>query len=968
MRARVLWVLLVALGLAGPVAAQSQAINGNIEGVVRDTSGGVLPGVTVTVTSVDTGVQRVAVTDGRGTYRAALLPLGTYRVRAELQGFKTMERTGVTLNAGQTATVNLNLSVGGVQETVVVTADSPIAEPSRINLGRTISSVEVNNLPNVSRNTFNFALLQPNVTGYENEEFGATRMNANGSQMRTNYQVDGSSATQKDRAGLRMFQPSEVMVQEVKVITSGFAPEFGDTTGMVYDAITPSGTNQFKGQAGYRLRRKAFSSRPFTLAPTAPKPDTKVDDVQGALGGPIRKDRAQFYLGYEFVRKDLSADRVITVTQATANQLGLSADALGNGVIPAIQTVSMFIAKTDVQLNAANRLTGRWSLFKNSTPENVGGGLNTRETATDFEDRMDSVGVQLVSTVSSNKLNELRLAYGRRNNPRVPSAVAGPGPAVQITGVANFGGSATATKFLEDYTQVVDNFSWLVGRHSLKAGVNVQFIHDSRLSDVQATYIFPTIDAYLAAKRGANPFGYTRFSQAVGDPTIAYSQRYYSLFMQDDFRVTPSFKVLYGVRYDLFRVPKGDSGAPFAASRSFRVDKNNVAPRVGVAWSLDPESRTVVRASTGIMYEPPLGMFYQDALQENGNPALLTASITPGQTGAPAFPGTLSSLPPGVSPSRSIRTVSPDFATQYALLTNVQVERALTDNMAVSVGYVNSTGRNLPLVLNSNVIPTGATLPDGRPIYSRTIDTATRTDPSFDTINEVQSTGKSQYNALTLSLNRRFAHGLQAQASYTLAKALDNGVIGGRYVVGSRDSGAVSDPSNLGRDYSDTAWNTTHTFIASAVINPRVSGDGFGAALGNDNQIGVVLQANSGLPYNIRSNLDLNQDGISADRPNNVGRNSGSLGRVFNVDLRYSRFVNLAGDSRVEVFFEAKNLFNTANVSAVNSIVRTDSSGNPLSPIPTSICSIGASSTSDCFAVTGAYQQRQMQLGFKYTF
>jgi hypothetical protein len=965
---RILGVLLAAAGVAGPAAAQSQAINGNIEGVVRDTSGAVLPGVTVTVTNVDTGARRVVITDATGTYQALLLPLGTYRVRSELQGFKTMERTGVTLNAGQTATVNFAMSVGGVEETVTVTADAPIAEPARINLGRTISSVEVSNLPNVSRNTFNFALLQPNVTGYENSEFGATRMNANGSQMRTNYQIDGSSATQKDRAGLRMFQPSEIMVKEVKVITSGFAPEFGDTTGMVYDAITPSGTNQFRGQAGYRWRRKAFSSRPFTLSPTAPKPDTKVDDIQGALGGPIRKDVAQFYVGYEFVRKDLSADRVITVTQDTANLLGLSKDALGNGVIPAIQTVNMFIAKADVQLNSANRLTGRWSLFKNSTPENVGGGLNTRETATDFEDRMDSAGLQLVSTIASNKLNEFRLAFGRRNNPRVPSAVAGPGPAVQITGVANFGGSDTATQFLERYYQVIDNYTWVLGRHSLKAGVNMQFIHDSRLSNVQATYVFPTIDAFLAAKSGASPFGYTRFSQAVGDPTIAYSQSYYSAFVQDDFRLSPSVKLLYGVRYDLFKVPKGDPSAPYPASRAFRVDKNNIAPRVGIAWSVDPESRTVVRASTGIMYEPPLGMFYQDALQENGNPTLLTASITPGQAGAPAYPGTLSSLPPGVTPSRSIRTVASDFSTQYALLTNVQFERALTDNMAVSVGYVNSTGRNLPLVLNSNVIPTGATLPDGRPIYSRTIDGATRVDPAFDTIDEVQSTGKSQYNALTVSLNRRFSHGLQAQASYTLAKAQDDGVIGGRYVVGSRDSGAVSDPSNINRDYSYTSWNTTHTFIASAVINPQVSGSGVGAALANNNQLGVVLQANSGLPYNIRSNLDLNLDGISADRPNGVSRNSGSLGRVFNVDLRYSRFFDLTGDSKVEVFFEAKNLFDTANVSAVNSIVRTDSAGNPLSPIPTSVCSIGSTSTSDCFAVTGAYQQRQMQLGFKYTF
>lgn len=968
MRVRFLSMLIWLVALAGPAFAQSQAINGTIEGVVRDTSGAVLPGVTVTVTNAGTGVERVSVTGGTGTYRAAILPLGTYRVKAELQGFKTMERAGLVLSAGMTAVVNFEMAVGGVAEVVEVIADSAIASPAKIDLGRTISSIEIKNLPNVSRNTYNFALLQPNVTGYENEEFGATRMNANGSQMRTNYQIDGASATQKDRAGLRMFQPSDIMVEEVKVVTSGFAPEFGQTTGMVYNAVTPSGTNQFKGQAGYRFRRKDFSARPFGLAPTAPKPDTKVDNFTAALGGPIRKDRAHFYFGYEYLRNDLSAGRVITVSQATAQTLGLKPEALGNGVIPAIQYVKMLIAKTDLQLNPANRLSARWSLFQNTTPENIGGGLSTREIATDFEDRMDSVGVQLVSTIASNKLNELRIAYGRRDNPREPSAVAGTGPSVTVTGVATFGGAPTQTEFVEEYWQVIDNYSWFVGRHNLKAGIDVQVIDDFRLSDVQATYIFPTIDAYLAAKSGANRLGYTRFTQAVGDPAVDYSQRYVSFFVQDDFRITSAFKLVYGVRYDLFQVPDGDPNAPFPASREFRTDKNNYAPRVGFAWSLDPESRTVVRGSTGLMYEPPLGMFYQDALQENGNPKLLTASVTPTQTGAPAFPGTLSSLPPGVTPSRSIRTVNSDFDTQYALLTNLQVERALTEDMSLAVGYVNSTGRNLPLLLNSNVIPTGATLPDGRPIYSRTISSATRVDSNFDTINETRSTGTSQYNALTVSMNRRFQKGFQAQASYTLAKAEDDGVIGGRYVIGSTDAAAISDPSDQKRDYSYTSWNTTHTFVASAVVTPQVSGDNFGARLANDNQFSVVLQANSGLPFDIRSNRDLNLDGISADRPNGVERNRGELGKVFNVDLRYSRFLRFPNASRVELFFEAKNLFNNASVRSVNSVVTTDTLGNPLAPIPTRVCAVDDRTSTDCFRVTAGYQQRQMQIGLKYLF
>jgi len=953
---RTIMVLLCSLALSAPAFAQATAINGNIEGVVTDETGAVLAGVTVTITNLGTGLVRVTVTDTQGVYRAALLPLGSYQVRMEIGGFKVLERSGVSLSAGQTAIVNGQLSVGGVTELIQVSADAPVTQPGSTDLGRTISNEEITNLPNVARNTFNFALLQPNVTGYDNEEFGATRMNANGSQMRTNYQIDGASATQKDRAGLRMFQPSEIMVQEVKVTTSGFAPEFGQTTGMVYNAISPSGTNDIRGQAGYRFRRQDFSSRPFTLASTAPKPDTHVDNLTGAIGGPIVRDRAHFYVGYEWLENDLSANRTITVPRSTIDTLGLPATAFGDGVIPAVQTVNMFIAKTDLQLNPANRFSARWSLFKNSTPENIGGGLNTRQIATDFEDRMDSMGLQLTSTMGERLLNEVRVAYGRRDNPRVPSAVAGTGPQVQITGVANFGGAPTSTEFTQDYWQVVENLTWFRGRHSVKAGFDAQFIDDFRQNDVQATFIFPSLDAFLAAQDGSNPRGYTRFTQAVGDPTVSYSQQYYSLFVQDDFRVTSNFKLIYGVRYDLFQVPDADPSAPFQDSRSFRTDKNNFGPRAGFAWSLDDEARTVVRASTGLMYEPPLGMFYQDALQESGAPRLLTASLTPTQPGAPAFPQTLASLPPGVVPSRSIRSVATDFDTQSALLTNIQVERALSRDMSLALGYVNSTGRNLPTLLNSNMIPTGAVLPDGRPIFSRTVSAATRVDPAFDTINEVRSTGESQYNALTVQFNRRFKNGFQAQASYTLARAEDDGVLGGRYVIGSTDAAALSDPTDQGRDRSFTSWNTTHSFIASAVIRPEVGGSGLAAALANHNQLSMIVLANSGLPFNIRSNRDLNLDGISADRPNGIERNSGTLGTVFNVDARYSRLVPVRGTMRGEIFVEGRNVFNRRNIRAVNSVVATDTLGNPLVDIP------GA------FPQTNAFDARQMQIGFKFIF
>jgi hypothetical protein len=974
-RPRGLWVLaalaLAAAGLPAAVHAQSQAINGTVEGLVSDTSGAVLPGVTVTVTNTGTGLTRSFVTDERGEYRAPLLPLGGYVVRAELPGFKTVERSGVTLSAGQTAVVNLQLEVGGVQEVVSVTGAAPVADPARIDLGRTIVATEVQNLPSVARNPYNFALLQPNVTGYDNEEFGATRVNANGSQMRTNYQIDGSSATQKNRAGLRMFQPTDIMIQEVKVITNGFAPEFGQTTGMVYNTITPSGTNAFHGQANYRFRRKDFSAKPknvVVFSPNTDKPDTRVDNVSGAVGGPILRDKVFFYAGYEWLKNDLSANRVITVSPANVALLGLSPEAIGEGVIPAIQEVNVFMGKVDAQINNANRLSARYSVFNNTTPENIAGGLNTRENSVDFQDRMDSLSFQLASTIGNTMLNELRVAYGKRDNPQTPSPVSGPGPVVQVQGVANFGGAPppgtalTPFQFEESYWQVVDNLSWIWGAHSFKAGFDLQFIDDYRENDLVPQYIFANTANYVLARDAINPRAYTQFRQGLGDPTVDYSQSYYSFFVQDDWRLSNSLKVLYGLRYDYFKVPDADPSAPYGPSRDFQVDGNNFAPRVGIAWTPGREQRTVVRASTGIMYEPPLGAFYEDALLESGSPKLLTVALSPTSVGAPAFPGTLASLPPGVVPSRSIRAVSSDFDTQYAWLSNIQVEHALTNDLSVAVGYVNSTGRSLPLLFNSNCVASGATLPDGRPICAN----PARVDANFDRIFEVRSTGESQYNAFTASVNRRFTGGWLVQAAYTLSKAEDDGVIGGRYVVGSTDAPGISDPFDQARDYSYTSWNTTHSLSVSTVLNPRFEGDGLFTAIANNNQLSFILLANSGLPFNILANGDRNLDGISADRPNGIARNSGELGGYVNVDFRYSRFIPIRGDMRAEVYVEARNLFNTFNVRAVNATVATDALANPTVEVPTDPCS--ADTRTGCFPVTQTYDARQAQVGFKFVF
>lgn len=959
---RKLLVGAIALLVSASAFAQSQAMNGLIEGVVKDSTGGVLPGVNVTVTNTSTGEVKTLVTDGGGKFRAPLLSLGSYKVRVELSGFKSYERAGFSLSAGDAVVVNAVLETGVLTETVTVTGEAPIASPGKVDIGRTITEGEIKNLPLVSRNPYNFAFLQPNVTGYENNEFGAARINGNGSQMHVNYQLDGNTNTEKDRAGLRLLPVSEIVIKEVKVVTSGFAPEFGQTTGMVYNAVTPSGANDLKGTVSFRLRRKDYSNTPFYFTGTQ-KPDTHVNNTNFTLGGPIRKDKTHFYVGYEFVDRDLSADRLISQSvKDNFAAVGLTNDqAFGAGVIPAKQKVHFGIAKIDHQLNASHKLSVREFYFKNDSPYNIGGGATTIQRSTDFADKMNSVSTQLVSQLGGTRLNELRIQYAKRDQARTASDGSVTGPAINITGAQaiSFGtpldGTASAGfQFKTHIFQIVDNFSWTVGKHAMKAGVDLQTIADDRVNTLRSIYTFTSVASYLAAKNGTNPRGYSAYTQDLGDPTASYNTKFLGLFIQDDVWLTSRFKALYGIRYDLFDVPES---RPFAAnplSASFKDDKNNLAFRFGFSWALDGDNKTVLRASTGIMYETPQLNTYEDAILRNGDPKSYTFTGGPTVTGAPAFPASISAAS---APKQSVTAIAADFNTQWSLLSNIQIERALSDDLSVSLGYINSLNRNMPVQIDTNLATSSISLGDGRPVYS-----STRPNAAFNSIDVLQSIGRGTYNAMTMTINKRMRHGWQMQANYTLAKSTDNAPFPA-YVLATGDD-RLSDPSNVSRDKGVAPFNQTHTFALSTLLQPKVEGSL--APILNNNQLGIIVQANSGLPFNIRTNRDLNNDGNAAnDRPLGIGRNTGRLGRVFNVDARYVRFINF-GKRRLEIFGEAKNVLNNLSVSGVNRVVATDALGNPTVAIPSTIIQCGSPAITPC--ATAAYDQRSMQIGAKISF
>lgn len=946
---------------------QSQAINGQIEGIVSDSNGAAVPNATVTVRNIGTGSERSVTTDTGGVYRVPLLPLGTYRVTIEAQGFKRYVQEGIILTTGSIATVRASLEAGGLEETVTVTADAPIADPGKIDVGRVMNTREVQNLPLVSRNPYNYALLQANVTGRPNVEFGVPRINANGYTRRTNYQLDGNNNTQADRGGIRLMPISDTFVAEVQLVTNGFAPEFGNTPGLIMNAVTPSGTNDIHGSASYRFRRTGMSSRPFNISPTAVKPETKVDNITGAIGGPFIKDRWHFYGGYEWVERDLAGEPARTITISEANKTALIAAGVPASAfptaIPAAQKVNFFIFRTDAQLNENNRLSGRFNYFKNQSPNNIGGGLNTLQRSITFDDKSYSVGIQLASIINANVLNEFRYQYAKRDSRNIANENSASGISIVITGVANIGAPENDDTIapLQVTNQFQNNLTWTRGNHVYKFGGGVNWIDDTRRSGQFARFTFPNLTAYLNAVNGTNLRGYTNYVEAFGDPGIEYNSTFFNFFVQDDWKVTRRLKLNYGVRYDLYNIPEAFTDSPFSASQKFKVDKNNFAPRLGVVYGArEGRYPTVIRASAGIYYDTVYLDFYQRALLNNGSPRLFNFTFAPSNPAAPDFPNTLGNLPPGTAlPVQSIETIAPDFENMYAMHAQAQVEQAISEDFSFTIGYIHSSGRHIPVYRNINRInPTGA-LADGRPIFSNTISSTTRLDPRFNNILMAESVANSTYNALTFQLAKRFSKGYQFSANYTLSKAEDDAPEQ-NMVATQAGNLVVQDPTNRARGRGPSLADQRHTFNMSFVGRPQFNFEN--KALNyivNNNQLGIILTANSGERYDVVAATDINLDGfIGSDNPVGITRNQFKTPKQTNVDLRYSRFFDFTERYKLEVFGEFLNVFNINSVFQVNNrTVTTDALGNITGDLP----------TFRNRPVT-SLDSRQFQIGFKFIF
>ena len=860
--------LLVWLSTAGHTFAQSTGAT--LQGDVFDEQGAILPGASVTIENVETGVLRGLVTDSRGHYRAAALPPGLYRMRVELISFSVYVRDGLTLTIGQEATVDATLKLASVQESVTITAASPIVETTNSSIGTTISRSQLDALPLAGRNFTTLAQTAPGVTGV-----GGGGVNAAGQLSRNNsFLIDGASNDDNVVASTRGGFSLEA-VREYVVMANQFAAEYGQASGVIVNVVTRSGTNNVQGR-GFVLHRddSLDAQDPFSKAQGSGKAPFNQQRFGGFLGGPVVRDRMHYFGSYEGLRQRETS--VITSPLVPVDDREVPHDTNGH----------QYFVKSDTQLTPGQSVSVRYRLDGDKELGSNIGGFDTRERGQDVTRRdQDAVGNH-TAVLSARTLNELRFQFSRRNifwdtlqySPLGMPAINRPS--------GNFGKANNMPQGRREHRlQFIDNLSYSRGSHDVKAGFDISLIQVKSyfFNNVDGTFQFRTDAPFNAADLSTYPF---QFTQNVGDPNLERRNDLYAAFVQDTWRLRSNLSFNLGLRYDTETAFKAAAGVP--------DDRNNLAPRLGVVWDPFRDGKTAVRGGYGKYYD-------QAFLNITGNIMLARrfVGVTILNPGYPDPRSRGSEAPPS-RPSTTI--ASDDVQTPNTTQVSVGIKREIVAGLAVSADAVHGRGRDLFNGPDVNY-------PD--PV------TGIRPDADFLRIQQYQTNGNSWYDALLLGVERRSGRGPQFGISYTLSKQVRD----------VEDFGfQAADMSNRGAEKARANNDRRHQLVANMTW-----------ALPAGFQIGSLLQARSGLPWNITTGTDNNRDTITTtDRPDlanpngdprdrstyfagftgragNLPRNFGIASGFLVLDARLSKFIKLP-HQRIEAFVEAFNLLNRANL------------------------------------------------------
>jgi hypothetical protein len=915
--------------------AQQSVTSATLSGRVEDANGAAIHGASVTAINLDRNQSATATSDSEGRFRFIYLPSGRYQLKVEAAGFAPASRE-LTLTLGGALDLPLKLAVAGVETKVEIRSETPLVETVRTQIAETLLPLEISNLPLNGRNFLDLAALAPAVTRANpvaNQRFAetsavpGTQISVAGQRNINNgFVVDGLSSND-DAADLPGTFYSQEVIREFEVITSGGIAEFGRASSGIINIITQSGTKDWRGRLYGFLRNQRLDARnPLSTTPDLRNPGRALKDpltqtqYGATAGGPLKRDRTFLFANFEQTR--LHNAVVLTLRpqdvmgiNTVLDQLNYTGPRLGTGLAPAGYNTSNFMARADHRLNAAHLLMARYSFYGIDSLNARGvGGLNAVSRGTALTDRDHTIALSETATLAPSTVNEARLQFTRSRLGAPPNDLAG--PAVNISGIANFGTSTTSPTGRDlDLFEFADNITILRRAHSLKFGADFLYnrVNIAFPGALQGVYTFSQI-ANLQTGR------YENFQQAFGEPGLFQSNPNLGFFAQDEWRLRPGLTINAGLRYDVQWLPD-----------PIETDTSNIAPRLGLAWA-PGDRRTVIRASYGIFFERIPLRATSNALQRDGM-RYRVASFSFGQPGAPVFPNVAAAFPAGFLPS--ITTIDPHIENAYTQQAGLQIERELTSNTSLSAGYLYTRGLHLILSRNINVprFPVSAGVPNqGRP------------NPNFGNISRYESSGDSYYHGLLVSLNRRFKRWIGGRVSYTLSRALDN--------TGNAFFFTPQDNFNLRGERGRSDNDQRHVLAVSGTLAaPETGRDGMWRRIIAGFQLSPIFRYGSALPFNIVRGDDLNFDGNTNDRPPGVGRNTGEGFDFASFDVRLSRHIRLAEHARLEIIAEAFNLFNRANFQLPNGTIGTGATPSPRFGQP-----------------NGAADPRQIQFGLRLSF
>jgi len=932
----VLRSILLSLCLVLPLShlhAQESLTDASLSGRITDTTGAILH-AEITARQTATNLRFTTTSDDAGRFRFPYLQVGPYELTAHAAGFRDARRS-LTLTIGAAFDLPITLSAGATT-TVDVPAESQQLESSRSEIAATVSQNEIANLPFEGRNYLDLSLLLPGVSptntastqtlAETSEVVGQGYSVSSQRNFSNNFIVDGLSDND-DAAGLTGNVFSMDVIREFQVVTSGGQAEFGRALGGYFNIATRSGTNQLHGTLYGFLRNQRLNADNALSG-------SKLPLTQGlygvSLSGPLRRDHTFFFANYEEGR--LNTDGIITMPGTTAAQInarliatGYTAPLLPTGtgatsLYPTSLHTDTAFLRADHQFNKKDQFNIRYSLYKLSSINARGaGGLNEISNGTSVFDTNHTVALSNIATLSPHIFNETRAQYSYDDLSAPPNDQTG--PAVTISGVAVFGRSTSSpTARVNDLYEAVDNLVLQRGAHAAKTGIGFLFNHDTITypQSLRGAYSFSSLATFLTGAYNAS--GYT---QNFGSFTAQQNNPSLGLYAQDEWKLASSITLNIGLRYDLEWL------------QTIHTDKNNLSPRIGLAWSPFKADTTVLRASYGLFYDRvPLRPLANALLSANNttDPAqirFISFTFSPTDAGAPIFPAVATAPPVGAKPNYAL--MDRNIQNPYSQQASLEIEQQLTRTSTLAVNYQHLRGLHLISSYNTNINPDG-----------------TRPDPTRGNIKPYSSIFSSDYDGLAVTYIQKPLPWGSIRIAYTWSRAMDD--------VGEFFFSSPINNFSPTQDRSRSDDDQKHRIVFNAILtSPHAAAHTLAGHITHNWRLGGILQYYSRLPFNVVTGGNTKQS--TTQRPCTpgsgysvtpsgvtnpctealpgavIGRNTGTGFDLFTLNTRLSRTFALKSKLDLETSIEAFNALNHRNDLIPNATFGTGS--YPSAPSPT---------------------------------